>query len=265
MNDQRDQPKVTPLQDADAAALAALYHAHAQETPPAHLDETILSAARAATQQPARPRSRRWLPALGGLAASVLVVMVSFQLLPPANVDPDTPAVLADHAQPAEHDAAESKLAAQAPPPPAAPARQQSLATNQQPESAAASPSSQPSAIAPSDDPPALMERKRHSPLAPNSEEITAAKPDLSSAPEQPNAALDAVSPAPAQQPVPMLREIETLWRAHQTDQALKRFADFEQSYPNFVIPSEYRPLIAQLRQAQAARGANPPQRDTTP
>src|SRR5690349_21641434 len=100
----------TDRDDMTDPALAQLLREVADESPPAHVDATILAAARRAVEPGQRVRSAaspwRWLLPLGA-AATIAAIVISLQPLSPTPVEPmssadNAPARQADQASPAD-------------------------------------------------------------------------------------------------------------------------------------------------------------------
>src|SRR5690348_3686268 len=242
-------------------ALAQLLREAADESPPAHVDATILAAARRAVEPGQRVRSAaspwRWLLPLGA-AATIAAIVVSLQPLAPTPVEPmssadNAPARQADQAFPAEG-AAPASASALAPVPvkpqqrvlansrssgpPVAPEHDLSTQKQEARKAAGAEPPATASATAPAAAPAAAL---AGAPAAPSAAEPTR---------EQAAARVDAGHDATA-----WIQRIRTLLRESRRDEAAEELARFRAAFADADarLPDDLRAFAAQSHAKSAA------------
>src|SRR5690349_2937673 len=248
----------TDRDDMTDPALAQLLREVSDESPPAHVDATILAAARRAAEPGQRVRSAaspwRWLLPLGA-AATIAAIVISLQPLAPTPVEPmssadNAPARQPDQASPADG-AAQASASALAPPP-AKP--QQRVISNSRSSGAS---------VAPEHD---LLTQKREARKAAAAEPpVTAsatapaatpagapAAPPAIAAPtrEQAAARVDAGHDATA-----WIERIRTLLRESRRDEAAEELARFRAAFADADarLPDDLRAFAAQSHAKSAA------------
>src|SRR5689334_12163743 len=243
----------TDRDDMTDPALAQLLREAADESPPAHVDATILAAARRAVEPGQRVRSAaspwRWLLPLGA-AATIAAIVISLQPLAPTPVEPmssadNAPARQADQASPAG-DPAPASASALAPPP-AKP--QQRVIANSRSSGASVAPEHDLSTQkrearkAAAAEPPATATAPAAAPAATLAG--APAAPSAAAAPtrEQAAARVDAGHDATA-----WIQRIRTLLRESRRDEAAEELARFRAAFADADarLPDDLRAFAAQ-------------------
>jgi len=252
----------TDRDDMMDPALAQLLREAADESPPAHVDATILAAARRAVEPGQRVRSAaspwRWLLPLGA-AATIAAIVISLQPLAPAPVEPMSSADNASARQPDQAspaDGADQASASALAPPPAKPqqrviansrssgaavAPEHDLSTQKREarKAAAAEPPATASATAPAAAPAATL---AGAPAAPSA----SAAPTLGRAAARVDAGHDATA---------WIQRIRTLLRESRRDEAAEELARFRAAFADADarLPDDLRAFAAQSHAKSAA------------
>lgn len=273
-----DKTKPASLLDDHDPAISALYRDSAQEMPPPLLDAKITQAAHAAVSEqetaPVPPKSSRQWQWLGGLAASVVVVLLAVELLPQAlrSPLPTTASVPAPAStqpskeRPAPEDARVETQAARAPASadgeampdlPAAPLARGMLQENTAPQ---ISPAQRMLA-----QPPAEMRDEMRDAMQDRAEDTfkkTEAAPAAPTEPDHAETTLSGLAGATSdtlvmetpESPDAEFERIAALWKHDNPQEAIERFAAFRKRYPDYTPDVEHLEFFKALQAELDAR-----------